>query len=299
MIIFKKAIYETGDNWSMNQIYFVGYDGQHKSNFKYDIPEGYNCYLLILTQTPALFLDGDRAREYPAHTAILYPPNCRIWYAASGDSYENCWLRFASDESFVTNFPQQSVPFSVSDPQYCRNLFQLLTWEASHLPSSLRHYKNTGISTQNREGHSAHDASEDSRSDLTVSQLLRILFDKLHDDVLHHEAGCHDHALLALRRQIHSNPQLPWSVDGMAAQLHISTGYLQLLYKQKFNAPCMEDVIRFRICKAKDLLSYTNLSAAEIAGLCGYNNAEHFCRHFRKYTSLTPGEFRLKRHSKS
>ena len=78
----------------------------------------------------------------------------------------------------------------------------------------------------------------------------------------------------------------------MAEQLHISPGHLQLLYKQQFGISCMDDVIDFRLRKAKDLLAYTEQSIAEIAEQCGYKNIEHFCRQFRKNTDTTPGRFR-------
>ena len=129
----------------MNQIYYVGYDAIHPDNFIYDVPEGFHNFLLIIT-TPALFHIGETVSEYPAHTCILYPPGCPIWYGAAGRTYGNHWLRFASDESFVTNFPQLAMPFLISDPEYCHNLFQLITWETSQV---------------------------------VVSQLLRILFGKL------------------------------------------------------------------------------------------------------------------------
>lgn len=273
----------------MNQIYFAGYDAVHPKDFKYDIPEGFHCFLLVVTTTPALFCVQGEIREYPAHTAILYPPGHEIWYAASGDTYGNHWIRFASDESFVTKFPQQAVPFPVSDPEYCRNLFQLLTWEASQLVYSARRCHNTGILSQSCE---AHPDADSVHNDLVISQLLRILFDKLCSDTLNNTGTSHDHGLLSLRRQIAANPQLPWNVADMAKELHVSSGYLQLLYKQKFHTSCMDDVISFRLFKARDLLLYTNESIAAIAELCGYNNTEHFCRQFRKSAGATPGQFR-------
>ena len=66
----------------------------------------------------------------------------------------------------------------------------------------------------------------------------------------------------------------------------------QLLYKQQFGVSCMDDVIDFRLRKAKDLLAYTGHSIAEIAEQCGYKNTEHFCRQFRKNAGTTPGRFR-------
>lgn len=274
----------------MNQIYYVGYDGNHPGDFRYDIPDGFSCYLLVITTTPALFCINGIREEYPAHTAILYPPGQEIWYGACAEDFGNHWLRFASEEPFVTHFPRQGSPFSISDPDYCRNLFQLLTWETSHLLNTSRQYQNTGLITRKQEEFSIPSNHE--KSHLTLSELLRILFARLHDDVTGTAPGTHSHELLALRRQIASNPQLSWGIAGMAQQLHISPGYLQLLYRQQFGTSCMEDVIYYRLNRACDLLSYTSLGIAEIAEQCGYHNTEHFCRQFRKHMDMTPNQFR-------
>lgn len=245
----------------MNQIYSIGYDAVHPSNFSYDIPEGFDNHMLVITTTPALIRVQGITTEFPAHTAILYAPGQEIWYGAAVESYGNHWLRFTTDESFVINFPQTAVPFSISDPEYCHRLFQLLTWEDSQL---------------------------------IISQLLRILFSKLHEDLSHTQISCHDHELLALRRRIATAPELSWNVSDMAEELHISAGHLQLLYKQKFDISCMDDVISFRLLKARDYLTYTTQSIAEIAEQCGYNNTEHFCRQFHKHIGVSPGNYRKK-----
>lgn len=135
-------------------------------------------------------------------------------------------------------------------------------------------------------------AQTDANDNPTISYLLRILFLKLRDDVLHHAASSHDHELLMLRRQISNNPQFPWSVREMARQLHLSMGHLQTLYKQQFDISCMDDVIDLRLRKAKDLLAYTEHSISEISEQCGYKNIEHFCRQFHKNIGITPGKYR-------
>ena len=254
----------------MNQIHFVGYDARHTSDFVFDIPHGHNCYLLILTHTPAQFEQEGDKKEYPAHQAILYPPHHKIWYAACGEHYGNDWLRFSTDETFVTEFPLIGEPFPVSDSEYCHILFKLLTWEQAQ---------------QNQED--------------VVTSLLRILFYKLREDITHQGITSQNQALLQLRKNITNAPQLDWKIADMASQLHISTGYLQLLYKRQFGISCMDDVIRCRLRMARDYLAYTDQNIMEIAQLCGYHNVEHFCRQFRKFNKETPGQFRRKSHEAS
>ena len=73
----------------MNYIYFTGYDAEHAGDFVFDITEGYNCHLLLITHTPARFRIGGTTEEYPAHCAMLYTPRTPIWYSASTDSYSD------------------------------------------------------------------------------------------------------------------------------------------------------------------------------------------------------------------
>lgn len=249
----------------MNKIQFIGYSAQHSEDFIYDFPDNHDFYLLVLTHSPAGFLIDHTMTAYPPHTAILYPPGYRILYGAYHADYENDWIRFVTDETFVTNFPLKAVPFAVSDPEYCHHLFKLLTWESSFRSAN---------------------------SEMILSDLLRILFSKLHSDSIKQQAPPHAHELLELRKHIYNRPQFTWNVAQMADKLHLSTGYLQALYKNMFGISCMEDVIESRMRMAKDQLIHTSNTINEIAEFCGYNNVEHFCRQFHRLCGCTPGQFR-------
>lgn len=249
----------------MNQILFIGYDAWHPQDFVYSYPDNQSSYLLLLTDSPATFLVDGELRDCPAGTAILYAPGQQIYYSACSAPYKNDWIRFSSDEGFVSSFPLKGIPFSVSDPEYCHSLFRLLTWESN-------------LSAAN--------------SELIIENLLRVLFQKLHEDSVNTPESPHAADLLRLHKQILNAPQEDWSVTSMARQVHLSPGYLQLIYKQTFGTSCMEDVIEGRIRLAKEQLIYSSKSVSEIAEFCGYRNTEHFCRQFRKFTQKTPGSFR-------
>ena len=247
----------------MDCIHMIGYDAVHPSDFVYDLPEKHGHYLLILTHTPLCFRDGDRERVYPAHHAALFSPDARVHYGACEATYSNDWMIFDSDEPGVAQFPLQNRPFPAPDADYCHNLFQLLTWE--HMQG----------------GHES-----------VTAQLLALLFQKLRDGL--DLPGDTDHRLemTALRRQIMSQPGRRWSASEMAEQLHISVGYLHLLYKRQFGVSCIDDVIESRIRQAREYLSHTQLRIQEIAALCGYNSAEHFSRQFRGQCGVSPGQYR-------
>lgn len=49
----------------MPTIHYVEYDAAHPANFVYSIPEGLNAWLLVLTQTPAVFEVDGELKEFP------------------------------------------------------------------------------------------------------------------------------------------------------------------------------------------------------------------------------------------
>lgn len=249
----------------MNTIHFIGYSAIHPSTFRFEMVTAPGQYTLLLVSTPVQFFLEEQWQEYPVGTAILYAPGQPICYRACRETYQNDWIRFSSDDPLVTQFPLTGIPFSVSDTAYCHNLIKLLTWETSL-------------------------ASAD--SDLTVSNLLQVLFLRLRQDTARRETTSHASQLIHLHKKIFNSPQLPWSIQTMAQELHLSAGYLQILYKKMFGISCMDDVIASRIRMAREQLAYTEKPVAEIADACGYHNVEHFCRQFQQRTGFTPGAFR-------
>ena len=252
----------------MINIHYVGYDASHPDSFVFDIPDGHDCWLLLLTQTPALFWVNNEIKEYPAYSAVLYRPYQKIYYRACADKYINDWIRFDSTESYVieTILPL-GVPFSLDDPGYCHKLFQLLVTENFFN----KDYKESSI-----------------------DYLLRTMFNKLLESYYHAGVSTQYYKLLNLRKEIHNDPGNHWTVSSMANLLHISPGYLQTIYKDTFGISCMDDVISIRIRLAKEYLVHGTHTISEVAFLCGYNNVEHFCRQFKQMAEYTPGAFRTR-----
>ena len=49
----------------MNLIRYIGYDIKHGANFVFDLPNGHDCWLFLLTHTPAYFYVDGQLEEYP------------------------------------------------------------------------------------------------------------------------------------------------------------------------------------------------------------------------------------------
>ncbi|WP_083773434.1 helix-turn-helix transcriptional regulator [Desulfofarcimen acetoxidans] len=75
-------------------------------------------------------------------------------------------------------------------------------------------------------------------------------------------------------------------------QLHVSQNHLIRLFKQQFNITPIEYINKLRIKKATQLLSDAHMNVLNIALLCGFGSLSTFYECFKKYTGITPNEYR-------
>ncbi|TVY08579.1 helix-turn-helix transcriptional regulator [Paenibacillus cremeus] len=82
------------------------------------------------------------------------------------------------------------------------------------------------------------------------------------------------------------------TLDSVAEKLDISGGYLSSYFKEKTGHNFIDYVHEVRITKARELLLQSELKIQEAASQVGYHNLNSFNRMFKKYTGMTPSEFR-------
>ena len=100
--------------------------------------------------------------------------------------------------------------------------------------------------------------------------------------------------LRQLRKEIYENPGVERSSPQIAKELNLSVGYLNKIYNDLFGTSYMKDVFASRMEYAQTLLSTTDKPVNEIAEMCGYNSSEHFSRYFKKYSCMSPLQYRAK-----
>jgi two-component system response regulator YesN len=84
------------------------------------------------------------------------------------------------------------------------------------------------------------------------------------------------------------------TMDLLADKLNMSRSYLSTYYKEKTGINYLDYLNQLRVGKAKQLLEQSSFKIQEIAEQVGYHNINSFNRMFKKYTGLTPSEFRQK-----
>ena len=82
------------------------------------------------------------------------------------------------------------------------------------------------------------------------------------------------------------------SLDAVASEVGVSSGYLSRLFKQVTGETFKSYLTRIRMQEAKRLLSETGIKVYEIAEKVGYNDQHYFSEVFRKESGLSPLEYR-------
>ncbi|MCM3538323.1 helix-turn-helix transcriptional regulator [Priestia endophytica] len=78
----------------------------------------------------------------------------------------------------------------------------------------------------------------------------------------------------------------------LAQYVHLTPFHFSRVFKKYTGFSPYEYIINFRINYAKKLLQNTNTSIKEISIESGFNSDTHFMTTFKKYTNLTPKQFR-------
>ena len=85
------------------------------------------------------------------------------------------------------------------------------------------------------------------------------------------------------------------SIEQYAAEHLMSVNWFIHSFKSVMKMSPMQYIISLRIAMAKGYLENSIKNIAEISNEVGYENALYFSRLFRKYTGMTPTEYRKKR----
>ena len=91
---------------------------------------------------------------------------------------------------------------------------------------------------------------------------------------------------------IKNNLERKITLSDLGWNLHLSTVTLTEHFKREYGETIMEYTTRKRMERAKNLLLSSEEPLGPIAQKCGFSDVEYFSRTFKKFFSLSPGEWR-------
>ena len=84
----------------------------------------------------------------------------------------------------------------------------------------------------------------------------------------------------------------PFSLDRLAQELKYGKNYLCGVFKKDTGTTILDCLNMIRIRQAAELLTYSDISIAQVSELCGFASPHNFNRVFSKYVGVTPGQCR-------
>lgn len=87
------------------------------------------------------------------------------------------------------------------------------------------------------------------------------------------------------------------TLEDISKELHISKNYLCSLFKKYTGVSFCKYLNTLKTNMAKKLLDENKKSLEYISYECGFSSQAHFSLTFKKYTGITPGEYRKKNYS--
>lgn len=250
-----------------------GHDSHHPNPCDIEHNPGLPDYLILLIKQDAwIELQGIRYVVHP-NALICFPPNTYIHYGCDVMGYNDDWIHFVPDRNETGFFENLNLPL-------CRIVYPFDFHTLSEYVRMMSDYYHSS---------SVHKPE-------ILDSFMHIFLYSLQEDLMYHSnvSGLQKYYsdFARLRTQIYNDPAAFRTVPELAASLCLSLSYFQHLYKQFFGISCTQDIINARLKLARYYLCNSNMSISCLADFCGYGNDLHFMRQFKKFTGMTPSEYR-------
>jgi two-component system, response regulator YesN len=118
------------------------------------------------------------------------------------------------------------------------------------------------------------------------------VFEKIADFIARRRKNQNERVYDRILSYIHENYSSDISLNSIGDAVGLSMQYISSIFKETSGVNFLDYLNSYRVERAKEMLSDTNLSIQDIGAKSGFNNANNFIRVFKKYEGITPGQFR-------
>ncbi len=231
-------------------------------------PRGSGDYLFLLLHAEMAFRLPEGAFQNRPGACILYTPGTPQDYQALG-TFKNSYVHFSAPEAFVRSFslPENTLFY----PQKLQEIDrQIQAIQQAFL---------------------RQDRCREAELDSLLEQLLVLAARNLE-----HAPGEGQSSLLSdtfqkIRLAMLSSCEKPWTIRQMSRMAGMEKSQFYRYYQQFFHISPGNDLIQARIQRAKYLLTNQAAQIKQIAAECGFADATHFSRQFKRCTGMSPREY--------
>lgn len=251
------------------QINFCEYN---RTNPLYDRvyrPHGSGDYLFLLLKTPMRFYIGDQVLLTYEHACMLYTPQVQQHYEAV-HKFRNSYIHFSCSEPLDQRF---GIPSN--------DIFY--PWNYEELDDYIRRiqeeYIYDGPFAREKEYHLINELFITAARGLTSKNSIAPENQELYQ------------SFCSLRFEMLQHYEQPWNTEELCRRVNLEKSQLFSYYQQFFHSTPHADLIQVRMEKAKNLLTNAALPIGLVAQQCGFSDAAHFSRYFKKECGISPRDY--------
>lgn len=128
----------------------------------------------------------------------------------------------------------------------------------------------------------------------SIERLKHYVWDYLLDPLLQQisQPADSNRVISRIVEYLNENIEKDISLDQCARDFNYNPNYLSRMFKKQFGQNFTDYVIAKKMERCKELLLHTNITVNELTERFGYSCPQNFIRVFKKYTLMTPGQFR-------
>jgi elongation factor P len=125
-----------------------------------------------------------------------------------------------------------------------------------------------------------------------LTDVLHSIVEDMAGQIFSFQGTRHAAALRKAERYIYENYTRKISLKEVADASGLSAPYFSNIFKEEMGENLTNYLNRLRVEKAGRLLTETEMSLSEIAGVCGFENQSWFSKIFTSFTGISPGKYR-------
>lgn len=261
------------ENRMKTPFYFMD-GGWHRCREPYHMTreQGFEGYLLFfsISEGGCVKIDG-RLYEIPDNSVTILPPGRgHEYYTAAGGCWIFYWLHIVGENMGFLNsvVAQNGYVFKFQSAGKAGALIEDLFPER-FTPDEIAY---------------------EIQASRTIAQILHMLLEEVY--MQRREKQKKSSVITNMLHDIELHYEKPVHIRQLAERYYISEQHLIRIFKAETGLTPYAYLKKYRLQKAKELLSYSELTIGGIAARTGFSDNNNFIYQFRQEYGLSPGEYR-------